>query len=70
MYNHVPFQLVAIVCLVLVLVLFQNSLKDDPLPTTAEERRIDPEDPTKITNYERELEPMLQEKQVPTGPMA
>uniref|UniRef100_A0AC34RHL5 Solute carrier organic anion transporter family member n=1 Tax=Panagrolaimus sp. JU765 TaxID=591449 RepID=A0AC34RHL5_9BILA len=50
-------QLVAILCLVLVLILFTNLLKDDPLPT--EENRSDPE---KVPG-QTELEPMLVEKQ-------
>lgn len=51
-------------CLVLVLVMFSNSLKDDPLPATAEETRLNAEKASGQT----ELEPML-ESQVQSDPI-
>ena len=55
------FQLVAIMCLVLVLAMFSNSLKDDPLPVTAEETRLNPD----MAPGQTELEPMLESKVQP-----
>jgi len=54
-------QLVAIMCLVLVLAMFSNSLKDDPLPVTAEETRLNPD----MAPGQTELEPMLESKVQP-----